>query len=102
MPIRSRTIGLIRPIRPICPICPSAQAPVDLFPIDDVPPRVDVVRAAVLVLQIVRMLPDVEAEDRLLAVHHRIVLVRRALDCDLPAVVHDPCPPAAEPPDRSL
>src|SRR5437762_9786189 len=80
----------------------SAKPLVDFVPVDDVPPRVDVVRAAVLVFQVVGVLPDVEAEDRLLPVHHRVVLVRRALDRDLPAVVHDPRPAAAEPADRRL
>ena len=40
----------------------------DLRPVHDVPPRVDVVRAAVLVLQVVGVLPDVDAEQRRLAV----------------------------------
>src|SRR5262249_35083420 len=92
-----------RPSRLSCRSRPqSAQPLVDLRPVHHVPPRVDVVRAAVLVLQVVGVLPDVDPEDRLLAVHHRVVLVRRALDRDLAAVVHDPRPAAAEPPDGGL
>jgi very-short-patch-repair endonuclease len=34
----------------------------DLFPVDDVPERVDVVRATVLVLEVVGVLPDVDAQ----------------------------------------
>src|SRR6185436_1607052 len=76
------------------------QPLVDLRPVDDIPPRVDVVGPAILILEVVRVLPDVDAEDGLLAVHHRVVLVRRALDDELAAVVDHPRPPAAEPSDR--
>ena len=48
----------------------------DLVPVDRVPPRVDVVRALVLVLQVVGVLPHVDAEQRRLAVGDRAVLVR--------------------------
>src|SRR5881409_3501698 len=59
---------------------PGCESLVDLRPVDDVPPRVDVVWTAVLVLQIVRVLPDVDAEHDLLAFHQRAVLVGAALD----------------------
>src|SRR5206468_1236288 len=36
---------------------PGCESLVDLRPVDDVPPRVDIVGTAVLVLQIVRVLP---------------------------------------------
>src|SRR5262249_56234653 len=80
----------------------SAEALVDLCPVHDVPPRVDVVGAAVLVLQVIRVLPDVDAEHRRLAVHHRIVLVRRALDGNLAALVHHPRPAPAQAADPRL
>ncbi len=53
----------------------AANAVGDLGPVDDVPPRVDVVRAPVLVLQVVGVLPHVDAEQRRLAVAERVVLV---------------------------
>src|SRR5262245_19587913 len=74
----------------------SAQPFVDLGPVHDVPPRVDVVGPAVLVLQVVGVLPDVDAEDRLLAFHQRAVLVRGALDGQLAAAFDHPRPAAAE------
>src|SRR5215208_6317361 len=58
----------------------SAQPFVDLGPVHDVPPGVDVIGPAVLVFQIVGVLPDVDAEDGLFAFHQRAVLVRGALD----------------------
>src|SRR4026208_2305792 len=74
----------------------------DFRPVDDVPPCRDVVGTAVLVLQVVGVLPDVEPENRLLAVHDRVVLVGRALDRQLAAVVDQPGPPAAEAADTCL
>ena len=49
----------------------------DLVPVDDVPPRGEVVGSAVLVVEVVRVLPDVDAEQRHVALHERRVLVRR-------------------------
>ena len=50
----------------------------DPGPVDRVPPRREIIAAAVLVVEIVGVLPHVVAEQRPLAVHHRIVLVRDA------------------------
>src|SRR4051794_34284145 len=36
----------------------------DLVPVDDVPPRLEVIRALVLVLEVVGVLPDVVAQQR--------------------------------------
>ena len=71
-------------------------------PVHDVPPRVDVVRTPILILQVVRVLPDVDAENDLLAFHHGAVLVGRALDRQLTAGGNDPCPSAPEPADGSF
>src|SRR5271166_4099983 len=66
-------------------------------PVDHVPPGLEVVGPAVLILQIVGMLPDVVAHDRMLPGGHRIVLVRRAGDLQLAVGgQHQPRPPAAE------
>jgi hypothetical protein len=39
------------------------EALVDFFPVDDVPPCGEIVRAAVVVFEVVGMLPDVVAEN---------------------------------------
>src|SRR5204863_1028091 len=72
----------------------STEALVDLVPVDDVPPGSDVVGTTVLVLQVVGVLPHVEAENRLLPFHQRAVLVRGALDGELPADIEQPRPAA--------
>src|SRR2546423_1936689 len=69
----------------------------DGLPVDGVEPGGDVVRALVLVLEVVGVLPDVHAEDRGHALHVGAVLVRIALDRELAARVGDePSPSAAE------
>ena len=69
----------------------------DLVPIHHVPPRLDVIGPAVLVIEIIGVLPDVDAEDRRVAVHQRAVLVRRGNHFELAALVLDqPGPAAAE------
>src|SRR5436853_1926023 len=67
-----------------------------LVPVDDVPPRLEVVRALVLVLEVVGVLPDVDADQRRLARRDRRVLVGRAGDHEPRPVVHEPRPAAAE------
>src|SRR5207248_10622143 len=54
------------------------------------------------ILQVVRVLPDVEAHDDLLVFHERTVLVRAALDRQLAAVVDQPRPAAAEAADAGF
>src|SRR5215475_3790447 len=75
-----------------CPSCPSslAQSLIDLRPVDYVPPRVDVVGPAVLVLEVVRVLPHIDAKHGLLSVHQRVVLVRCALDRELAPLIDHP------------
>ena len=58
----------------------ASYAAATAIPVDDVPPRVDVVRALVLVLEVVRVLPDVDAEQRRRARRDRVVLVGGADD----------------------
>src|SRR4051794_12972842 len=67
-----------------------------LRPVHRVPPRLEVVRALVLVLEVVRVLPDVVAQDRRLAVADGAVLVRRARDRQAAAVDDEPGPAGAE------
>src|SRR6266849_6425211 len=75
----------------------------DGLPIDGVEPGRDVVRALVLVLEVVGVLPHVHAEDRGHAVHVRAVLVGVALDRELATrVCGEPSPAAPELADRGF
>ena len=75
----------------------AAVAAVGLGPVDHVPPSRDVVGAAVLVVQVVGVLPHVDAEDRVEALHRRAVLVGQAHHLELPGVVgREPGPAGAE------
>src|SRR5271166_5641546 len=82
---------------------PASSWPLDrperlghLGPVHDVPPGVDVVRPAVLVVEVVRVLPDVDAEEWRLARGDRAVLIRRCDDGESGAVVHEPGPAGPE------
>src|SRR5260370_30318900 len=55
-------------------------AGLDSLPVQGVEPGRDIVRALVLILQVVRVLPDVDAEDGPHVLHVRAVLVRVGLD----------------------
>src|SRR5258708_16405447 len=48
----------------------------DGLPVHRVPPRLEIVGAAVLIAEIIGVLPDVGAKQRMLAVHHPTVPVR--------------------------
>src|SRR5262245_20894491 len=67
-----------------------------LIPVDHVPPGLEVVGAAVLVVEVVGVLPDIDAEDRELALHERAILVGGAEDLEMPAIDDEPAPAAAE------
>src|SRR6266478_5492789 len=73
-----------------------------LVPVDDVPPGGEVVGTAVLVLEVVGVLPDVDAEQRHVVVHQRRVLVRGRLDREAGAVPDQPRPARAEPLDAAV
>src|SRR5258708_10050406 len=55
----------------------------DLAPVHGVPPRLEIIGAAVLVVEIIGVLPDIVSEQRALAVHDRTVLGRAGLDLEL-------------------
>src|SRR6185437_8175842 len=76
-------------------LCPF-EALVDFVPVHGVPPRGKVVGAAVLVLQVIRVLPHVIAEDRKMPLGKRVVLVRRGDDLQFAAIPDEPSPPRAE------
>src|SRR6185312_1137980 len=70
----------------------------NLFPVDHLPERRQVITAFVLVFQIVGMFPDIDAEDRSAFhfgyIHQRVILVRGGSDLQL-AIPDDQPRPAA-------
>src|SRR6478672_3083271 len=104
MPIQS--VKSLRPLRlPHRLLATSGlrEALGDIGPVDDVPPGPNVVRTTVLILEIVRVLPDIASQQRGLAGHERGILVRGALDGQLATPVRgEPAPPAPEPADAGL
>src|ERR1035438_7753349 len=80
--------------------CSSAfgygEAAVDFVPVDNVPPGGEIVGAAVLVLQIVGVLPDVVEQDGIVALGEGRVLVGRGDDLELAAGEAQPAPAGAE------
>src|SRR2546428_11536846 len=80
----------------------AGEALGDLRPVHHVPPGVDVVRAPVLVLEVVGMLPDVDSEERGLAVRDRVVLVRGRDHREVAPVLDEPGPARAEPVDARV
>src|SRR5471032_638257 len=58
----------------------SLVATGNFFPVDDVVKSVDVFRTTVLVEQVIGMLPDVQPQNRRIAIHEWAVLVATALD----------------------
>src|SRR6267378_2085666 len=60
-------------------LCRSV-ALVDGLPVHRVPPCPEVVGAAILIGEIIGVLPHIVAEQGMLAVHHRTVLVRKGLE----------------------
>jgi hypothetical protein len=86
----------------------GGEAAVDHIPIHQGPPGLDVVRAAVLILEVVGVLPNVEAEQRRAPldageIHQGVVLVGGAGDRE-PSIgaADQPGPAGAEPPRRRL
>src|ERR1039457_1615428 len=74
----------------------DAEALVYLSPVDYVPPRGEVIGAAVLVLEVVGVLPNVVAEDGVETLAQRRVLIRGGDDLELAALAHEPSPAGAE------
>src|SRR5262249_7510833 len=68
----------------------------DGFPVDDAPPRVEIIRTLVLILQVIRVLPDIDAHDRRLPLHVRTVLIGARKNLELAIRQNEPGPAAAE------
>src|SRR6476659_5532591 len=74
-----------------------AEQLVDVIPVHEVfQERLEIVRAAVAVVDVVGVLPDVAAENRRGAMHQRILTVRRLGDFELAALDLQPAPAGAE------
>src|ERR1700681_5087963 len=70
---------------------------VDIFPVDEIiDERLQIIRAAVAIIDVVGMLPDVDAEDRGRAMHQRVFAVRRLGDFELAVLHRQPSPARAE------
>ena len=73
------------------------EAFVDFVPVDGVPPGREIFGTAVVVLQVVGVLPDVVAEDGVVALGDGIVLIRRGHDVNgTVGLAGEPDPSAAE------
>src|ERR1700722_6548605 len=75
----------------------------DVVPVDEIlEERLEVIGAPVAIVDIIRMLPDVAAEDRSSAVDQRILAVRRLRDGELAVLDREPAPAGAELGDAGL
>src|SRR6476660_9063175 len=74
-----------------------AEQLVDVVPVHEVfQERLEIIRTAVAVVDVIGVLPDVAAEDRRGAMHQRILAVRRLGDFELAALDLQPAPAGAE------
>src|SRR5438094_476360 len=78
------------------------KAPFHLGPVHDVPPGVEVGGALVLVLEVIRVLPDVNSQQRKVALGNRRVLVRSRIKLEAGAVPDEPGPATAETLDAAV
>src|SRR5581483_3560107 len=76
----------------------ALQALIDLVPIHHIPPGLQVFRAAIVVLQVVGMLPDIITHDPEQTLRNGIVLIRGCRDLELIAawLSHQPNPSTAK------
>ena len=65
----------------------SLETPCDLVPVHDLPPFLQVLGAAVLVLQVIGMLPDVVHEEREMPLQQRIAVAGGGEHPQAPAVL---------------
>jgi hypothetical protein len=74
----------------------------DFFPIYNVPPGFDIIRPAVLVFQVVRVLPDIQTHNGFSPGHQWIVLVWRGFNRELTVLEDHPGPARPESSDAGL
>jgi len=87
-----RSCSLSLPFITCLPLLRFFEAAIDLCPVDYVPPRRKIVRAAVLVLKVVRVLPHIVAEDRIQTLLKGRILIRGRDDLQLSALLNQPAP----------
>src|ERR1039458_10333181 len=80
----------------------GVEALFDFRPVDHIPPSRNIVGPAVLIVQVVGVLPPVQAHHRELAFHHRAILVGGGKDIQLAVGFHQPSPAGAEARGRCL
>src|SRR5437870_2600324 len=66
------------------------------FPIHHIPPRVNVIRTTVLILQVIRVLPHIQSDHGKCAFHKRRILIGGGDDFELVRALHQPHPAGAE------
>src|SRR6202008_4323992 len=70
---------------------------VDMFPVDEmIDERLQIIRATIAIIDVVGVLPDVDAEDRRCAMHQRVFAVGRLGDFKLAVLHRQPSPARAE------
>src|SRR5438034_2033470 len=65
-------------------------------PVDHIEPGGDIIGSLVLVLEVIGMLPNIDAQQRLLALAQRRVLVWHRFNLQFPAILYQPGPAAAK------
>src|SRR5579859_5244974 len=69
----------------------------DHIPVDNIPPSGEIIRATILIFEVVGMFPHIVAENREVAVRERIILVGSASDGQIAGLVEDqPSPTRAK------
>src|SRR5258708_7053233 len=84
------------------PLLRGSEPFVDFVPVDDVVEGAHVIGSPVLVVKVIGVLPDVDAENRGPPFGNRTVLIGSAFDDQLSLVDRQPGPAAAEAADRGL
>ena len=69
---------------------------VNAVPVDDVRPRLNVIWTAVLIVQIVGVFPDINAEKWGMSLHDRTVLIGGGIDFQAAVAEDEPCPTGSE------
>src|SRR5262245_2615049 len=69
----------------------------DMVPVDEIVDEgLEIFRPQIPVVEIIAMLPYIDAENRLGAVHQRVLAIGRLHDLELAVAGHDPRPARAE------
>src|SRR5580692_8798486 len=95
--MKGRQLGAAAPDFPAQSISGLLEQLVDIVPVDEIfEERLQVIRTAVAIVDVIGVLPDVAAEDRGRAVYQRALAVRRLGDFELAVLDLQPAPAGAE------